>query len=160
MAEREGFEPSVQLSPHTRLAGERLQPTRPSLRNDLLCFILWVFLTGVAPGISFNPGGGSRIRTHGAFAQRFSRPPPSTTRPSLLHEIHFILFFPKRVNRFLADPIYFSFICFTIWPSSGKISFSQASLHAFWLPGMQKIAVLPMMPAVERDIRAAEPISS
>ncbi len=33
LAEREGFEPSVELSPHTHLAGERLQPTRPSLRN-------------------------------------------------------------------------------------------------------------------------------
>jgi hypothetical protein len=32
MAEREGFEPSVEVSPHTRLAGERLQPARPSLR--------------------------------------------------------------------------------------------------------------------------------
>ena len=31
MAEREGFEPSVEVSPHTRLAGERLQPARPSL---------------------------------------------------------------------------------------------------------------------------------
>ncbi len=31
VAEREGFEPSVQVSPHTRLAGERLQPARPSL---------------------------------------------------------------------------------------------------------------------------------
>ena len=50
MAEREGFEPSMEVSPHTRLAGERLQPTRPSLRK-------WC-------GIS---GGGSRIRTHGAL---------------------------------------------------------------------------------------------
>ena len=33
MAEREGFEPSVELSPHTRLAGERLQPARPSLQE-------------------------------------------------------------------------------------------------------------------------------
>ena len=33
MAEREGFEPSVEVSPHTRLAGERLQPARPSLRD-------------------------------------------------------------------------------------------------------------------------------
>ncbi len=33
MAEREGFEPSKQVSPFTRLAGERLQPARPSLRN-------------------------------------------------------------------------------------------------------------------------------
>ncbi len=35
MAEREGFEPSVEVSPHTRLAGERLQPARPSLRSSL-----------------------------------------------------------------------------------------------------------------------------
>ena len=47
MAEREGFEPSEELSPLTRLAGERLQPTRPSLQLQL-------------------NGGGSRIRTHGA----------------------------------------------------------------------------------------------
>ena len=32
VAERVGFEPTVEVSPHTRLAGERLQPTRPSLR--------------------------------------------------------------------------------------------------------------------------------
>ena len=31
LAEREGFEPSVRFLPHTRLAGERLKPTRPSL---------------------------------------------------------------------------------------------------------------------------------
>jgi hypothetical protein len=35
MAEREGFEPSVEVSPYTRLAGEHLQPTRSSLRNVL-----------------------------------------------------------------------------------------------------------------------------
>ena len=34
MAEREGFEPSVEVSPHTRLAGERLQPARPSLLDS------------------------------------------------------------------------------------------------------------------------------
>ena len=34
MAEREGFEPSVEVSSHTRLAGERLQPARPSLRDS------------------------------------------------------------------------------------------------------------------------------
>jgi hypothetical protein len=60
LAEREGFEPSVELSPHTRLAGERLQPTRPSLQLQL-------------------NGGGSRIRTHGAvtlngFQDRRFRP--------------------------------------------------------------------------------------
>ena len=31
MAEREGFEPSIPVSQYTRLAGERLRPTRPSL---------------------------------------------------------------------------------------------------------------------------------
>ena len=36
MAEREGFEPSVELLPYTRLAGERLQPTRPSLRFQVV----------------------------------------------------------------------------------------------------------------------------
>ncbi len=33
MAEREGFEPSVEVSPHTRLAGEHLRPARSSLRK-------------------------------------------------------------------------------------------------------------------------------
>ena len=68
LAEREGFEPSVENNPHTRLAGEHHRPTRSSLQTlhrGEFC------------------GGGSRIRTHGAFAQRFSRPPPSTARPSL-----------------------------------------------------------------------------
>ena len=31
MAERMGFEPMMEYNPHTRLAGERLQPARPSL---------------------------------------------------------------------------------------------------------------------------------
>ena len=51
MAEREGFEPSKEISPLTRLAGERLQPTRPSLREfakaDFPCF--------VAEGVGFEP---------------------------------------------------------------------------------------------------------
>ena len=34
MAERPGFEPGVEVSPHTRLAGERLQPARPSLLKN------------------------------------------------------------------------------------------------------------------------------
>ena len=48
MAEREGFEPSVELSPHTRLAGERLQPARPSLR---IFFLIWMR----AEGVGFEP---------------------------------------------------------------------------------------------------------
>ncbi len=35
MAERQGFEPWMEYNPHTRLAGERLQPARPSLRDWL-----------------------------------------------------------------------------------------------------------------------------
>ena len=57
MAERMGFEPMVEVSPHTRLAGERLQPTRPSLQTfDKSKYIFKEF-----------SGGGSRIRTHGAL---------------------------------------------------------------------------------------------
>ena len=33
MAEREGFEPSIGVKAYTPLAGERLQPARPSLRR-------------------------------------------------------------------------------------------------------------------------------
>ena len=46
VAEREGFEPSVPVSQHTRLAGERLQPTRPSLRYKP---------TLLAEGVGFEP---------------------------------------------------------------------------------------------------------
>ena len=64
MAEREGFEPSMQLSPHTRLAGERLQPLGHlsayftfSVKEEL---VLWI--------ASFlRTSGGSRIRTHVPF---------------------------------------------------------------------------------------------
>ncbi len=45
MAEREGFEPSIEvLVPYSRLAGDRLQPTRPSLP-----------LPFVAEGVGFEP---------------------------------------------------------------------------------------------------------
>jgi hypothetical protein len=67
MAEREGFEPSVELSPHTHLAGERLQPTRPSLRGYIV-FIVILYLAGTKYGKLKHlaaTGGGSRIRTHG-----------------------------------------------------------------------------------------------
>jgi hypothetical protein len=40
VAEREGFEPSIPVSQYTRLAGERLRPTRPSLpeQKDLYLY--------------------------------------------------------------------------------------------------------------------------
>ena len=83
LAERQGFEPWVETNPHTRLAGEHHRPTRSPLR---------IF-------VAF-PGGGSRIRTHGALAQRFSRPPPSTARPSLQQSLIYqpvekLVFIPK-----------------------------------------------------------------
>ena len=52
-----GFEPMVEVSPHTRLAGERLQPTRPSLRDFEKSKYIF----------NESSGGGSRIRTHGAL---------------------------------------------------------------------------------------------
>jgi hypothetical protein len=76
------------------LFNEELKPTRSGLKEmleklgkqtKLVVFeagnqLKWVALTLLKlPGF----GGGSRIRTHGTFVQRFSRPPPSTTRPSL-----------------------------------------------------------------------------
>ena len=44
VAERMGFEPMVEFYPHTRLAGEHLQPARSSLR-----------MGGVAEGVGFEP---------------------------------------------------------------------------------------------------------
>lgn len=51
MAESKGFEPSIQYYPYTRLAGERLRPTRPTLHGDIKL-----------------DGGGGGIRTHGALS--------------------------------------------------------------------------------------------
>ena len=53
MAEREGFEPSVEFLPYTRLAGVRLKPARPPLQKN---------------------GGGRGIRTPMGRTRRFSRP--------------------------------------------------------------------------------------
>ena len=64
LAEKERFELSMGVNPYTLSRGAP-SATRPFLRR-------------------INFGGGGRIRTHGTCAQRFSRPPPSTTRP-LLH---------------------------------------------------------------------------
>ena len=45
MAEREGFEPSVEYNPHTRLAGEHHRPARSSLQ----CYL------SMAEGVGFEP---------------------------------------------------------------------------------------------------------
>ena len=66
MAEKEGFEPSRQLSRPTPLAGE---PLRPNLGTSPYEYVI---------------GGERGIRTPGAFRHHwFSRPAPSTSRPSL-----------------------------------------------------------------------------
>ncbi len=46
LAEREGFEPSVEYNPHTRLAGEHHRPARSSLQ----CFFYMM-----AEGVGFEP---------------------------------------------------------------------------------------------------------
>ena len=90
LAEREGFEPSEEVSPLTRLAGERLQPTRPSLRLQL-------------------NGGGSRIRTHGAvtlngFQDRRFRP---LSHPSV--QVEFLIIILRIIGQ------YFCY-CWLTWP--------------------------------------------
>ena len=45
MAEREGFEPSVEYNPHTRLAGEHHRPARSSLQ----------VINYLAEGVGFEP---------------------------------------------------------------------------------------------------------
>ena len=66
MAEREGFEPSVEVSSHTRLAGERLQPTRPSLQLNFL-----------AEGVGFEPTVPFRTAIFKTAALNHSAIPPA-----------------------------------------------------------------------------------
>ena len=84
MAERAGFEPAVHLlGAYNRLAGDRFRP----LSHLSAFFIQPIFK--IRRPLKFSgrvlkfTGGGSRIRTREPFGQRFSRPPPSTSRPSL-----------------------------------------------------------------------------
>src|SRR5436309_4967528 len=60
---------------------ERIRTSGPVLPDQPLSRRL---PSATRPPLHAMSGGGSRIRTHGAFALRFSRPAPSTTRPSLL----------------------------------------------------------------------------
>ncbi len=63
VAEREGFEPSVEYNPHTRLAGEHHRPTRSSLHNwsDILC---------MAEGVGFEP----TVLSYNGFQDRRLKP--------------------------------------------------------------------------------------
>ena len=66
MAEREGFEPSVEVSPYTRLAGEHLRPTRSSLRREPETRATKEKNLPQKSNLAMRNdyGGGSRIRTH------------------------------------------------------------------------------------------------
>src|SRR5438067_7247035 len=59
---------------------ERIRTSGPVLPDQPLSRRL---PSATRPPLQRDSGGGSRIRTHGAFALRFSRPAPSATRPSL-----------------------------------------------------------------------------
>ena len=102
MAEREGFEPSVEVSPYTRLAGEHLKPTRSSLRvawapafrfpdyldlGNLLGKVKWYLLKIQSLSLLNHPGAEPlwpevlwrRERDSNPRSpegKRFSRPPP------------------------------------------------------------------------------------
>ena len=94
LAEKPGFEPGFPVSQETRLAGECLQPARPPLH--IRCH-----RPGAIPGAFTNPqrrvcpraprrvhpllaeGVGFEPTVPFITGQRFSRPPPSASRPSL-----------------------------------------------------------------------------
>ena len=78
-----GWPAMYRIPNEVRNAGgeERIRTSGPVLPGQPLSRRLPSANSATSPNLLF--GGGSRIRTHGAFALRFSRPAPSTTRPSL-----------------------------------------------------------------------------
>ena len=50
-----GFEPMMEYNPHTRLAGERLQPARPSLQKFFQNFYIKLLRNFMAEGVGFEP---------------------------------------------------------------------------------------------------------
>jgi hypothetical protein len=83
MAEREGFEPSVEVSPYTRLAGEHLKPTRSSLRlglavsDQVVDFYAAMILRGfMAEGEGFEPPFPGRKAVFKTAALSHSAIPP------------------------------------------------------------------------------------
>ena len=86
MAEREGFEPSVEVSPYTRLAGEHLKPTRSSLRlglaisDQVVDFYAAMILRGfMAEGEGFEPPFPGRKAVFKTAALSHSAIPPCLT---------------------------------------------------------------------------------
>ena len=79
MAEREGFEPSIPVSQYTRLAGERLRPTRPSLRKSLFYMLRSTCASNIcekytclnlAEEVGFEP----TVLSHNGFQDRRLKP--------------------------------------------------------------------------------------
>ena len=88
LAEREGFEPSIRFKGVYSLS-RRAPSTYSAISPRYILKAPQRRQTANGASRSLQYGGGSRIRTHGRFRQRFSRPPPSTTRPSLRGEKHY-----------------------------------------------------------------------
>ena len=131
MAEREGFEPSEELSPLTRLAGERLQPARPSLlktfdtqrfliiKKGIYCFCRSASCVDYIKLLRNFIGGGSRIRTHGGvtlngFQDRRFRP---LSHPSMIIRTYIFIIpvgdgqylYPFRLYYVLTGLIFYGF---------------------------------------------------
>ena len=99
MAEREGFEPSVEVSPYTRLAGEHLKPTRSSLRiglavsNQLVDFYAAKGLTWcMAEGEGFEPPFPGRKAVFKTAALNHSAIPPSLADCGCCPYLSFFIF--------------------------------------------------------------------
>ena len=126
MAEREGFEPSVEVSPYTRLAGERLQPTRPSLQNPTLNLL--------AEGVGFEPTSRFRETVFKTAAFNHSAIPPG----SRLGGLRFPVF---RFRCYASDLIcYYIHNCFQVNPFI--FCLNEGSLHPRYKRNDERTSVL------------------
>ena len=108
VAEKEGFEPSRRYSRPTPLAGAPLRPLE--------------YFSKPYTKVKYSLGGERGIRTPGAFRHHwFSRPAPSTTRPSLLEPALFI------IHRFLP----FVNPCFEFFEENRK---TPVGFRRPWIP--------------------------
>ena len=91
LAEREGFEPSIQVTPYTGLANQRLRPLGHLSRTSSSP-------SYVAEEEGFEP-------SEGVNPLRFSRPPPSTARPLLrIRLVHQPAAVPGETGRMTFEP--------------------------------------------------------
>ncbi len=70
MAEREGFEPSVEFNPHTRLAGEHHRPARSSLLSLVEHLVEQERIINVAEEVGFEP----TVLSYNGFQDRRLQP--------------------------------------------------------------------------------------